>query len=129
MQIRSKIWIEVAGRPVFGRGRRFLLEAIEKHGSITAAAKEINISYRKAWGYIRAMEERLGMKLIERRTGGKDGGGAVLTDAAREFLERYALMEHGIREIVDEKFRGVFGPNAEMEKRPCAILKATDRKK
>jgi molybdate transport system regulatory protein len=109
MQIRSKLWIEVEGKPVFGRGRRFLLQAIEKHGSINQAAKEINISYRKAWGYIKAMEERLGIKLIERQTGGKDGGGAILTTEAKEFLKRYELMEEGIREMVDQKFRGIFG--------------------
>src|SRR3990170_8924229 len=101
MEIRSKLWIEVKGKPVFGRGRRFLLEAIDKCGSINQAAKEINISYRKAWGYIKAMEERLGIKLIERQTGGKNGGGATLTEEARKFLKKYEAMEEGIREIVD----------------------------
>jgi molybdate transport system regulatory protein len=108
MEIRSKLWIESDGKPVFGRGRRFLLEAIDKHGSINQAAKDINISYRKAWGYIKAMEERLGFKLIERRTGGRNGGGALLTEEAREFLKKYAAMEKGIRELVDERFHNVF---------------------
>ncbi len=39
LDIRSKIWIEVDGEPVFGRGRRFLLEAIDAHGSINRAAQ------------------------------------------------------------------------------------------
>ena len=108
MEIKSKLWIESGGKPVFGRGRRFLLEAIDKHGSINQAAKDINISYRKAWGYIKAMEERLGFKLIERQTGGRNGGGALLTDEAREFLKKYAAMEKGIRELVDERFNKVF---------------------
>jgi len=111
MEIKSKLWIEVGGRPVFGRGRRFLLEAIDKYGSINQAAREINISYRKAWGYIKAMEERLGFKLIERQTGGKNGGGAVLTDEAREFLRKYEALEMGIGEIVDERFRKIFKDN------------------
>ncbi len=109
MEIRSKLWIEVKGEPVFGRGRRFLLEAIGRTGSINQAAKEINISYRKAWSYIKAMEERLGIKLVETRTGGKNGGGASLTEEAREFLKRYAALEEGIRELVDRRFREVFG--------------------
>lgn len=108
MEIKSKIWIEVGGKPVFGRGRRFLLEAVDKYGSINQAAKEINISYRKAWGYIKAMEERLGFKLIERQTGGKNGGGALLTDKAREFLKKYEAMEKGLRELVDKRFNKVF---------------------
>lgn len=60
LDIRSKIWIEVNGEPVFGRGRRFLLEAIDTHGSINKAAHDVDISFRKAWGHIKAMEERLG---------------------------------------------------------------------
>ena len=109
MEIKSKLWIEVAGEPVFGRGRRFLLHAIDKYGSINQAAKEISISYRKAWSYIKAMEERLGIKLVERQAGGRNGGGAVLTKDAREFLKKYEQMEEGIREIVDMRFRKIFG--------------------
>ncbi len=106
--IRSKIWIEVSGEPVFGRGRRFLLEAIDTYGSINQAAKEINISYRRAWGYIKKMEERLGIRLVERRTGGRNGGGAVLTPAARDFLMRYRTLEQGINEYVDNRFSMIF---------------------
>jgi molybdate transport system regulatory protein len=108
LEIRSKIWIEVDGEPVFGRGRRFLLEAIDIHGSINRAAGEVGISYRKAWGHIKAMEERLGVKLIERQTGGKNGGGALLTEDARLFLKKFELLETGIREIVDQKFKTLF---------------------
>ncbi len=108
LRIKSKLWLELDGLPVFGRGRWILLECINKRGSINRAAKEINISYRKAWGYIKAMEERLGIKLIERKTGGKNGGGATLTEEAGRFLKRYAAMEVGIKEIVDERFNHIF---------------------
>ncbi len=108
MEIRSKLWLEIDGKPVFGRGRRFLLEAIDKYGSINQAARRINISYRKAWGYIKAMEERLGFRLIERQTGGRNGGGATLTEDAREFLKKYESLEEGIKEMVDRKFRNIF---------------------
>src|SRR3990172_3776860 len=108
MEIRSKIWIEVDGEPVFGRGRRFLLEAIDSHGSINQAAKEVDISFRKAWSHIKAMEERLGVKLVDRQTGGKNGGGAALTKEARTFLRKFEEMEEGRRELVDEKFKKIF---------------------
>jgi molybdate transport system regulatory protein len=113
LDIRSKIWIEVCGEPVFGRGRRFLLEAIDTHGSINRAAEEVGISYRKGWGHIKAMEERLGVKLIERQTGGRNGGGATLTAEARKFLKKYEALEEGIQEIVDKRFRNIFkgGPH------------------
>ncbi len=109
LEIRSKLWIEIGGEPVFGRGRRFLLEAIDAHGSINRAAQEINISFRKAWSYIKAMEERLGIKLVERHAGGRNGGGAALTDDARMFLKKYEALEKGIQETVDEKFGSIFG--------------------
>jgi|GEM_PF-158855 len=113
MQIRSKLWIEIEGEPVFGRGRRFLLEAIDTYGSINQASRSINISYRKAWSYIKSMEERLGIKLVERRAGGRNGGGASLTQEAREFLENFSALEQGIRDIVDERFGNIFkgGPH------------------
>ena len=109
MEIKSKLWIEIDGEPVFGRGRMFLLTAIDKNGSIAQAAKEVNISYRKAWSYINSMEERLCISLVERQAGGKNGGGAILTAEAREFLRKYEIMEEGILEFVDQRFRGTFG--------------------
>ena len=108
IKIRSKLWIVVDEKPVFGRGRKFLLEAIDKHGSIGQAAKSINISYRKAWGYIRTVEQRLGFTLIDRRIGGRNGGGATLTENARKFLTKYEALEKGVREIVDDRFSNIF---------------------
>jgi formylmethanofuran dehydrogenase subunit E len=109
LQIRSKIWIGMDEEPVFGKGRMKLLEAIGSTGSITKAAQAVNISYRRAWSYIKAMEERLGIRLVECRKGGKSGGGASLTEAAREFMGKYEQLEAGVRELVDRKFYETFG--------------------
>ncbi|MDA8421840.1 MAG: winged helix-turn-helix domain-containing protein [Nitrospiraceae bacterium] len=106
--VKSKFWIEADGQPVFGRGRKELLDAIDRCGSINRAAAEMNMSYRKAWGAIRAMEERLGIRLIERTTGGPEGGGAVLTDDARKFMAQYRAVESGMQQYVDERFKAVF---------------------
>ena len=111
IKIKSKFWIEVDGKPVFGMGKRCLLEAIEKYGSINQAAKESNMSFRKAWSCLNAMEERLGVKLIERQTGGKDGGGTILTKDARTILKKYRDMERGLQKIVDDRFQKIFKEN------------------
>ena len=108
LDIRSKVWLEAGGEPVFGRGRRFLLEAIDIHGSINRAAREVGISYRKAWGHIAAMEKRLGISLVVRQTGGKNGGGAALTEEAREFLRKFEALEEGLRAFVDRRFSELF---------------------
>lgn len=98
------------GKPVFSRGRCELLKAIEEHGSINEAARRMGISYRRAWGYLRAMEERLAVTLIETRVGGKRGGGTRLTEDARRFMARYQALEDGMNEIVDRRFQEIFGP-------------------
>lgn len=108
MKVKSKIWIDVNGEPVFGRGRMQLLRAIDRYGSINQAAKEINISYRKAWGYIKAMEDRLGMDLVERQTGGLNGGGTILTEQAKDFILRYETLDEKIKAYADELFTEVF---------------------
>jgi len=46
---------------------------------------------------------------LQPETGGKNGGGATLTHEAADFLKRYEQMEEGVREIVDERFRKMFG--------------------
>jgi molybdate transport system regulatory protein len=109
MEVRSKIWLEVDGNAVFGSGRRALLESIDKLGSINRAAKDINISYRKALSYIQSMEKRLGSTIVERQAGGKNGGGAVLTKDAREFLDKYEKLESGINALLDLRFLEIFG--------------------
>ncbi|MBI5408785.1 MAG: LysR family transcriptional regulator [Nitrospirae bacterium] len=109
MDVRSKIWIEVEGKPVFGSGRETLLKSIDKLGSINKAAKDINVSYRKALSYIQSMEERLGSRLVKRQTGGFHGGGAVLTNEAKDFLRKFEQLEDGIHEMLDKKFLEVFG--------------------
>jgi molybdate transport system regulatory protein len=109
LQIRSKLWVDVDGEPVFGKGRMLLLKAIGSTGFITQAAQAVSISYRRAWGYIKAMEERLGIQLVDCHAGGKNGGGASLTPDARSFLDKYEELDAGIRELVDKRFLEVFG--------------------
>ena len=108
VQVRSKVWLEAHGRPVLGPGRRELLQAIEEQGSISRAARLLNITYRKAWGQIKAMEAQLGLALVQKQTGGQGGGGACLTADGRDLLSRYARLSEGMEEEVNEKFRRIF---------------------
>ena len=111
MEIRSKIWLEIDGEPVLGGGRCSLLHGIEKFGSINKASKQLHISYRKALSYIQTMEQRLGVKLVDRRTGGRHGGGATLTRDAQKYLKKYEKLEHGINKMLDRRYAKVFGNN------------------
>ncbi len=109
MEVRSKIWIEVDGKSVFGDGRIHLLETVAEIGSINKAAKELNMSYRHAWSEIRLMEERLGIKLIITQVGGRGGGCTKLTPEGKMFLIKYHRFREGINESVNKRFRKVFG--------------------
>lgn len=104
LQVRSKIWLEVAGEPVFGCGREHLLRLIRKTGSINAAAKEMGIPYRKAWTYLDAMERRLGFSLVSRVKGGAGGGVSTLTPRAEGLLEKFDLLQEGFNDTVNRKF-------------------------
>jgi molybdate transport system regulatory protein len=108
IQVRSKIWLEAAGRPVLGEGRQALLRAVENAGSISQAARSLEITYRKAWGQIKFMEEQLGVPLVFKLTGGVGGGGARLTPEARELLAKYDRLIAGIQEQVNERFLEIF---------------------
>jgi molybdate transport system regulatory protein len=108
VQVRSKVWLEIQGRPVLGPGRREILRAVDEQGSISKAARSLNITYRKAWGQIKAMEEQLGLSVVQKQTGGKGGGGARLTPEARDLLSKYARLAQGFEEEVNEKFRRIF---------------------
>jgi len=71
---------------VNGDGRAALLEAIERTGSLSAAARELQIPYRSAWKHVNHMERAYGKKILDRRTGGATGGGCRLTDAGQRLL-------------------------------------------
>ena len=108
MQAKSKIWIEAGGEVVAGDGKIDLLERIEETGSIQKAAEEIGMSYRHAWGFLQKMEKRGGIKLVETQVGGREGGGAKLTPAGRDFLKRYLAFREGLDEYIGEKFKKAF---------------------
>jgi molybdate transport system regulatory protein len=108
LQVRSKIWLEIDGEPVFGQGREDLLRLIQKGNSINAAAKAMGIPYRKAWTYIDAMEKRLGFPLVNRQKGGAGGGTSSLTPQAMQMLDKFNALQQGMRGMIDNKFHEIF---------------------
>jgi len=104
LEVRSKIWLEVDGEPVFGQGRDRLLRLIKTTGSINAAAKQMGVPYRKAWTYIDAMEKRLGFPLVNRLKGGCGGGTSSLTPQAETLLQKFDLLRQGFDDLVNRRF-------------------------
>ena len=73
----------------FGPGVATLLHNVEELHSLRAAAMKMNMAYSKAWSIIRNAEEQLGFKLLLSTTGGRHGGGAVLTEEGQKLLVAY----------------------------------------
>jgi molybdate transport system regulatory protein len=91
-------------KEVFGGGKWRLLEAIQREGSLRAAAAQLGISYRKAWGDLRNAEDALGVTFLERHRGGSDGGETLLTDEGRRWLREYRRLYCRVEKAVESAF-------------------------
>jgi len=98
-----KLWFETEEGYVFGQGSFELLKGIQKEGTLTASARDLNMSYRHAWGIIKQMEENLGHAVIVTYKGGKDGGGgAKLTPIGKKLLKIYLKLKEAINQIISD---------------------------
>ena len=102
MKIQFKVWLEKDKRVLFGEGRNQLLQAIEDYGSLAQAAKKMNMSYRAAWGRLKASEDRLGFLLAEKDTEQGKKGGLRLTLQGKALLERYKIIHQSVESLLSE---------------------------
>ncbi len=115
-KIRSKVWIEDNdGKVIFGLGRLKILEAIDRCGSLNAAAKELKMSYRGLWAKIKITEESLGKSLLEKKTGGASGGGSELTPLARNLIDEFRKLHGHVNWESDLFFDTIFAAALEKE--------------
>ncbi len=100
-----KLWVSSSdAEGVFGDGKWRLLSAIERDGSLRAAAQELGISYRKAWGDLKKAEECLGIVFINKHRGGSRGGKTSLTSEGRKWVEAYARFREELEQAADRSF-------------------------
>lgn len=76
-----------------GPGKIELLEAIRREGSISAAGRAMEMSYRRAWDLVDETARICGRPVVASQTGGKHGGGARLTAFGEELIARYRAIE------------------------------------
>ena len=98
MEIKFKVWIEKDGKVLFGRGRDDILKAIDEQHSLNAAAKRLEMSYRAAWGRLKASEERIGIKLVEIGVHDKS---MQLTQQARAIIDRFEKLEKDVEKLLN----------------------------
>ena len=83
------IFLKDSGEKFFGEGPARLLRRVEECGSLRSAAISMEMAYTKALKLVKQAEEALGFPLIKRTTGGKDGGGSILTEQGKQWLCQY----------------------------------------
>jgi molybdenum ABC transporter molybdate-binding protein len=88
-----RLWVERGGEAILGPGRLELLEAIERCGSISAAARAVGMSYRRAWLLVDSSNRAAGEPLVCARTGGREGGGTELTSHGRSAVAAYRELQ------------------------------------
>jgi molybdate transport system regulatory protein len=97
----GKLELDTAVGAFLGDKRVRLLEAISETGSIVQAAKLVPLSYKAAWEAVESMNNLAEHPLVERVTGGKHGGGTVLTDYGRKLIMMYRAIEAEYQEALD----------------------------
>lgn len=88
-RVRGKLWIEGPEGTFIGYGRAVLLERIREHGSISAAARSMKMSYRHAWKLVDSMNRQGRSPLVVTSTGGKGGGGTELTETGEQAIKAF----------------------------------------
>jgi len=106
-EVRFRVRVTRGEDIAVGPGKIALLEAIASAGSITAAAKGLGMSYRRAWLLVDTMNRSFRAPVVEAGAGGSHGGGAALTPLGREVVERYRRIESTARQAAAADIHGL----------------------
>jgi molybdate transport system regulatory protein len=104
---RLSIRIDLTNGDRIGPGKIALLEAIKSAGSISAAARQLGMSYRRAWLLVEEINKSLREPAVAAATGGKQGGGAAVTAIGEEVIALYRAIERAAHTSAAEEFRTV----------------------
>ena len=106
-----RIDLDPEGR--IGPGKIALLEAIGAAGSISAGARALEMSYKRAWDLVDEMNLIFGKHVVAAKTGGRKGGGATLTPFGETLVSRFRAIEAAAHDAAREHMQAL---QAEIEK-------------
>lgn len=101
--VNGRAWLEKDGETFIGYGRVVLLERIKKYGSISMAAKSMDMSYRHAWELVDSMNRLSRKGLVETSTGGRGGGGATVTPEGERAIELFWSLYDDLKIFLKEE--------------------------
>lgn len=108
MKVSYKVWLDNNGK-AFGDGPYELLKRVQKTKSLHRSSNQMGMSYSKAWRLIQTLEERLGFSLLERKVGGRSGGGSQITPEARDLMNHYEQFRKDVKIALERIYRRHFG--------------------
>ncbi len=101
--IKSRIWVEVDEQIFLGEGRIQLLKTIKETGSLSKAAKKLNMSYNKAWKLIDSVNTISQKVVVVKNTGGKGGGGAKITPYGEQLIVSFDRINQKCWKFLDKQ--------------------------
>ena len=104
-RLHGRLWIEGPEGTFLGYGRVVLLERIREYGSISAAARSMEMSYRHAWKLVDSMNRQSRRPVVEKKAGGRGGGGAVLTAAGENAINCFWSAYRDFKTFLAEQSR------------------------
>jgi len=107
LNVVFRVWLFAGEEKLLGKGRVELLERIKKTGSIAKAAKEMEMSYRQAWQMVEELNERAATPLVEKRLGGKSGGGALVTGAGEKAIIEFHKLVDSVNEFINKRSKNI----------------------
>ncbi|HEY5325677.1 MAG TPA: ModE family transcriptional regulator [Mucilaginibacter sp.] len=105
VKVNGSLWLESANGHFFGPGPVELLERIADTGSINMAAKAMNMSYKKAWALVNALNAQTSSPVVIPQAGGKKGGGSTLTGEALELIRYHRLLRQRFADFLESETR------------------------
>lgn len=106
-KIKSRIWIESDNNVLLGEGRVHLLKAIDETGSLSKAAKSLNISYKKAWQLLDSVNKSAKKPVTINSIGGKGGGGAELTEYGQSLVTAFDEINRNCWKFLDKELNKI----------------------
>lgn len=106
-KIKSRIWIESENNVLLGEGRVHLLKAIQETGSLSKAAKSLNISYKKAWQLLDSVNKSAKKPVTINSIGGKGGGGAELTEYGKSLILAFDDINRNCWAFLDQQLEKI----------------------
>ncbi|WBO86492.1 winged helix-turn-helix domain-containing protein [Hymenobacter yonginensis] len=92
-RLTGRLWVESADDRFMGIGRLELLCQIQQHGSISKAAQEMGMSYKRAWDLVSSLNAQSARPLVLTQTGGKRGGGTVVTAEGEKLIQEFEALQ------------------------------------